>query len=184
MEPFGCVLMKNGSILDLNSFLKEMQGSMEKWALDASPLLTGELCFHQITLNSSDEVYNVLFAPADDEIDAFTTMAFERLCGQLLIVLECQAKSQLPGGKYWDVSDEFKANVEHLKKANIDSERGMVMIDFLLKTKPNLKPMSLETYMMWLQNKSSKWLATLSEAENESTLKAARAAAPDIKKVF
>jgi len=58
------------------------------------------------------------------------------------------------------------------------------MIDFLLKTKPAIQPMSLETYVMWLQNKPSSWLATLSQDEKDQTLNAARKAAPNIRKVF
>jgi E1A/CREB-binding protein len=183
MEPFWTILMHKGSILDLNVHLHQMQLCLEKWTEDSSQLFSGESCFENVSA-VKDDIHMSLFTEASPEIEAYTTMALELLCGQLLIVLERQAKSQLPGGKYWETPDSIKEATSHVKKTNIDSERDMAMIDFLLKTKPSIQPCSLETYVMWLQNKPSKWLTSLSIEEKEATLNAARAAAPHIKEVF
>ena len=183
MEPFWALLMKEGSIMQLNKPLLEMQQAMEKWAEDGSTILVDRNCFSESPV-IEDCLYEALLEDVDAELDSFTIMALELLCGQLLIVLERQAKTQLPGGKFWDIPEEFAASVSHVPKTNICSERDMAMIDFLLKTKPAVQPLSLETYVMWLQNKPSSWLQSLSVEEKEQTLNAARVAAPSIKATF
>ena len=182
MEPFWTILLHKGSVLDLNQHLRQMQVCMEKWEDDASPLPSGESCFPD--LNTEKQREDDVYSEVDPELEAYTEMALELLCGQLLLVLERQAKSQLPGGKYWETSEAFKKTTSHVKKTNIDSERNMAMRDFLLKTKPTIKPLSLETYIMWLQNKPSQWLSSMTNEQKNATLDSARAAAPNIKSVF
>ena len=67
----------------------------------------------------------------DAEMDLYTEVALELLCGQLVLVsvLERQAKTRLPGSLYWVASDTFKETTSHVKKTNIDSERDMAIID-------------------------------------------------------
>ena len=79
--------MGKGSALDLNQHLKQMQMCMEKWKEDASPLLSGESCFPDLNTEKqpADDVLKSLFSEVGPELEAYTEMALELLCGQLLL---------------------------------------------------------------------------------------------------
>ena len=48
-----------------------------------------------------DSLHEKLFAATDDaELDSLTQMAVTLMSAEMLILLERQAESQLPGGKY------------------------------------------------------------------------------------
>jgi hypothetical protein len=102
--PFWRILEKDGCILDLNTSLHQMQISLNQWSQDGKIPLA-EDCIFDVKYIEKDDIYQSLFQATDDpHLDALTIMALELLSSQLLILLERQAASQLPEGKYWNPS--------------------------------------------------------------------------------
>ena len=73
---------------------------------------SGESCFPNLNTDKqlADDMLKSLFSEVDPELEAYTEMTLELLCDQLLLVFERQAKSQLPRGQYWEISEVFQEN--------------------------------------------------------------------------
>ncbi|XP_050406897.1 uncharacterized protein LOC126822195, partial [Patella vulgata] len=168
--PFWLLLEKAGSILEINDELHQMKLTLTTWANDGSEPLKGTPLFplHVIAYKSS-KFHDVLFN--DSQLDSLTVIALELLSAQLLIILERQAATQLPGGN-------------NVPTTNVISERDMAILDNLLRIKPSSSTMSLETILMWTRNKPSVWLETMSENEKDNVLKHAMKFGPTYVKNF
>ena len=79
----------------------------------------------------------------------------------LLIILERQAKDNLPGGKQWNPSEQQRASASHVPKTNTCSERDFGMLDMIIKNKPAAGVHILEVVIMWTNNKTAEWLTSL-----------------------
>ena len=55
-----------------------------------------------------DKIYESLFGDYEANFDSMTQAALEMSMHGLLLILERQAKDQLPGGKFWDPSQDVK----------------------------------------------------------------------------
>lgn len=64
------------------------------------------------------------------ELDSLTQLALE-----MLILVERQAASQLPGGEYWEPSSDLKVSASNVLKTNVVSEHDMAVLDNLLHEK-------------------------------------------------
>ena len=51
------------------------------------------------------------------------------ICHSLLVVLERQSGDQLPGGKYWDPSDNISKAAENVPTTNKASESDFAVLD-------------------------------------------------------
>ncbi|KAK6168725.1 hypothetical protein SNE40_019911 [Patella caerulea] len=173
--PFWLLLEKAGSILEINDELHQMKLTLTTWANDGTEPLNGTPLFplHVISYKSS-KFHDVLFNDSNDaQLDSLTVIALELLSAQLLIILERQAATQLPGGKYFSPSANLLETSSNVPTTNAISERDMAILDNLLRIKPSSSTMSLETILMWTRNKPSVWLETMSENEKDSILKQA-----------
>ncbi|XP_060585907.1 uncharacterized protein LOC132741695 [Ruditapes philippinarum] len=182
--PFWRILEEDDCILDLNTALHQMQISLNQWSQDGKIPLAEE-CIFDVKYIEKDDIYHSLFQVTDDpHLDALTIMALELLSSQLLILLERQAASQLPEGKYWNPSEEMKHMAANVPKTNTLSERDMATLDNLLRIKPASSSLSLEAFVMCSKNKPFQWLATLPDSERQDILDSARKMASKIKASF
>lgn len=72
----------------------------------------------------------------DIEFDGLTKVALELVCLEMLILVERQGETQLPGGKYHNPSSTLKASASNVPKTNVVGERDMAILDNLLREKP------------------------------------------------
>ena len=111
-----------------------------------------------------------------------TQMTLELLSHGILLILDRQAKDQLPTGKYADPSPELIEQTKSVPKTNTVSERDFGSLDLLLKMKPAASTVCFETIILWSNNKTSDWLNKLDPDEKKYILDRARQLAPEMKK--
>ena len=181
--PYFKIVGEMKSVLEMNPHLHQLQISMERCSKDAQSLLEGENIFDEnLAPITKDQIFEELFkVPEDEEFQILTQQALELLCTSILLVLERQCHEQLPGGQYFNPSDDLKAQAKNVLPSNIIAERDFARFDNLLKAKPNSTVTSLEATIMWCANKPAKWLDSLSEKERAEKQKEARDSVKGIK---
>ena len=180
--PLQTLLSGNTHILDVTKDLHQMQITLQQWTQDGSTAMQGEGMFPSISLNK-DDVYDALFSPSGDaQLDSLTQMAIELISAEMLILLERQAATQLPGGKYWQPEETLKQAATHVPAHNMASERDMAILDNLLRIKPAATPNTIETSLMWFRNRPSIWLDSLPANERDEILNNARTGANALRK--
>ena len=146
---------------------------MEQWSQDASSVLEGDCLFdeQEVAINK-DEIFEYLIAPTEDPVmDTYTQMALELTLGGMLLILERQAKDQLPGGKYWNLDQSASLKVSKVPSTNTASERDFAQLDMLMRAKPSASTIAYESIIMWCNNKTSAWLASMSEEDYNNILR-------------
>lgn len=183
--PFWRLIENSPNVLSLNKNLYQLKIQLEQWSQDASPLLAGDCLFdEQEAPINKDEVYEHLIAPSENSVlDTYTQMALEITFGGMLLVLERQAKDQLPGGKYWNLDQTSSAKVPNVPTTNTASEKDFAQLDMLMRAKPSASTTAYESVIMWSNNKTSAWLDLLSEQDYTKVLNDARKHAPGMAKL-
>ena len=183
-QPLEHLVNQEGSILDLNADLKQLQDGLSLWSEDASSALDGTSMLTRIPKLENEVICNLFRETDDAQLDSLTVLALQLIASQMLIVLERQAASQLPGGSLWDLPTSAIEKAATVPRSNIVSERDMAILDNLLRQKPNLSPSNLETMVLCLNNKPSKWLASLSNQERAKVLLDAKTRVPEFRELM
>lgn len=182
--PFWKIIEMVPNIIALNPYLDALKTKLEIFCKDSSTLLTGEQVFPDIQINK-DEIYQSLFSDVDDPIlDTYTQMALELAAGGMLLILERQAKDQLPGGKFFEPSVTDQMRAASVPTTNTCSERDFAQLDILMRLKPSASTECYESIIMWTNNKTSQWLGNLESSEREKILSDARTSAPAMMHFF
>jgi E1A/CREB-binding protein len=123
-----------------------MKITLEAWAKDASSILSGDNMFSEdIVKVNKDCVYDCLIAPSDNPLlESYTQMALEICCGGMPIILERQAKDQLPGGKYLALDLDTVSLLKSVPTINTISERDFAQLDMLMRIKPSASTTTYE----------------------------------------
>ena len=184
--PFWRLIEKKGSILEMNPHLLQMKNKLEVWGIDASPLLRGKSMFDPKDVElHRDKIWDQLFMQTENvSFDTLTQQALEMCMHSLLLVLERLSHDQLPGGKYFSPSDSVKKIAKNVPKTNKISEADFAILDLLIRKKPNASINALDALIMWSQNKTMKWLDTLSSEEKTTYLEQARKGAQSMAEKF
>ncbi|VDI25487.1 Hypothetical predicted protein [Mytilus galloprovincialis] len=136
---------------------------------DASAFISGEDYPFADTFIEKDDVFEKLIK-AEDGIDekacAFAQMAFKGLHS----VLEKAMKEQLPGGRYFEPTEELREQSKSVIPHNKIPERVFGMLDFFLRYRPNASTISNEAFLVFVFNKTSEWLDSLPQEEKEKLL--------------
>lgn len=121
----------------MNPHLLILKDKLSELCCDASPLLRGETIFHSMPINN-DQINISLFSKTDEPvIETYTQMALELALRGMLLILERQAKDQLPGGNFFGlpIGDQFRAS--SVPTTNTCSEREFAQIDTFMRSKPS-----------------------------------------------
>ncbi|KAK3084521.1 hypothetical protein FSP39_014699 [Pinctada imbricata] len=170
------------NILDLNPILLTLKTKLEEFSKNAHPLLSGTPVFSEMIIHK-DDIYESLFKDTGEpSFDAYTQMALELISGGMLLILERQAKDQLPGGKFFEPSFDETVRASNVPTTNTCSERDFAQLDVLMRCKPSAGTTAYESIIMWTNNKTSNWLSSLSEQEREDILDDARKNAPSMQR--
>ncbi|XP_066298380.1 uncharacterized protein [Branchiostoma lanceolatum] len=184
--PFFRILGMEKKVLSMNQHLHQMQIGLERWSRDASTLLAGEPLFNEtVVARHKDALFDSLFAATGDEdLDVLTQQALEVVCSALLILLERQAEEQLPGGQFWQPTETEVKRADHVPTTNVVSERDFAIVDNLIRAKPNATSLSLEAYLLWMNNETSDWLRSLSPEDKKKHMDYARTNAGKVHERF
>ena len=168
----------------MNPHLEHLQRKLKELHQDASPLLQGQVIFEDVNVHK-DDIYDSLFSTCDDpSLEMYTQMALELSIGRMLLILERQAKDQLPGGKYYEASVDDQVRAAAVPPTNTCSERDFAQLDMLMRIKPTASTVAYESIIMWSNNKTSEWLYSLDDAARGKVLDDARRMAPNLMKSF
>ncbi|ELU04905.1 hypothetical protein CAPTEDRAFT_188074 [Capitella teleta] len=115
------------------------------------------------------------------DLELLTKIALELITLELLVLVERQAFSQLPEGKYWNPSKELIESTKSVHKTNVMGEREMVVLNNLLHCKPGISAHNLETMLMWWQNKPASYLEDLTKPQREKLHMEAKKKIPQMK---
>ncbi|XP_033109881.1 uncharacterized protein LOC117111115 [Anneissia japonica] len=178
MEPFERSLKIPGNILDLNDDLEQMEACLKEWTSDGNPAV-GKMCMFKTVAVTENELLNKLFEEVTSAEEAIITqLGIELISSECLIVVQRQASTQLPGGKYYNPNEKMKKIAKTVPKMNNDGECDMSILDNILRAKPGMGSANLETHVMWWKNKPSQYLQNMSEEEREQTLNDAQKKCP------
>ncbi|CAC5414940.1 unnamed protein product [Mytilus coruscus] len=167
---------------DPNDLLKSI--SFNELSVDASPLLAGELVFEGVEVHR-DSIFDSLLKDTDDPVsEMYTQMALELCAGGMLLILERQAKDQLPGGKFYEPSYRDQIHGISVPTTNTCSARDFAQLDMLVRLKPSATTVAYEAIIMWSNNKISNWLSKLSDTDKNKVLDDARVSASSMIQLF
>lgn len=167
--PLWRLIESTKHVLHLNENYFALLQYLERMSKDANSFVSGEEYPFSDDLMEKDKIFDNLIQPVngiDEKACAFAQMAFKGLHG----VLERAMKEQLPGGKFFEPTQELLNESKSVIPHNKLPERVFGMLDFFLRYRPNASTISNEAFLMFVFNKSSDWLETLSQEEREKLL--------------
>ena len=174
MEDDSHILTLNSILGNLHAFLKEAKD-------DSNDVITGNLRPFDWE-GEDDRVSDELFEP--DATDALTVEILQCLFNSMLIILERQAADHLPGGKFFLTTPELEEETKSALKHNKLPEYFFGQLDRLMKFRPNASALCNEAYIMFLHNKTCKWLDDLPEDERDRLLEESRKEGREIREKF
>ena len=169
------------NILDINTMYHSARDTLATWSKDATPMLTGTgTLFPNKTVNN-DFVMTKLLEPMTPENNTNTITTLQHLCCTLADVVNRQCKDQLPGGKYWNPSEELKRDARVASPNNISGERAFATADSYINKSPNATMATVETHTMIKCNKSMTWLKDKDTHTQKNLLENARKSGKEMK---
>ena len=181
--PFWRLLESDTPILEMNKKYQHMVACFEKWAQDATPVLTGEARLFEEYPPSVDFVWDALLKTST--LDSLVQEILEALFSAFSALLHRMVVDHLSGGIYdVELTEDKLRQTASVQKTNTVSERDFAQLDRLLREKPNATIMSIEAMVMFSNNKTPKWIRTLSNEYRTELFKQAREKGPKFRKTF
>ena len=158
--PWMRLLGNNKTILEMNIFYAEAQEKTKSWSTDASPLLSPHppSVFETIPIKE-DAVLESLLTPTS--LNDITVNLLQNLCAVILVLIERQLHSQLPGGVFWDAAPDVQQQAKSCSATNISGERNFARVDQAIYHAKNASTGHIEAKVMFRANNTAKWLAEL-----------------------
>lgn len=154
----------------MNQHWVTLTTEMEKFSRGASPLLEGKTIFNVAV--KKDDVYRSLLA-CNKELDALTKLALQNICAAISPMLSRQLKDQLPGGKFYDPSDELIEQTS-APLTNRISEADFSDLDRMEKRAPQKGKAGMSGLICYTRNKKAKFLQKPSLKKRQKYLDLAR----------
>ena len=151
------------------------------WGEDASTVVTGEaILFEDIAIHK-DHIWDSLITPY--EHDALVQEALQVIFTSMEYLCHHLLEDHLEG-QYADPSDSLCEETASVPNTNTISERDFAKLDRLLREKPNATTLSLESMILYSNNKTASWLHSKSSQERAVLITAARSKAREFRKIF
>lgn len=179
--PWMRLVGKVQHILELNPHFAEAREKLQSWSKDARPLLSAEATsIFTVAPILADPVFRSL--TASKATDAATCELVKKLCSVILSVVERQLETQLPGGAFWEPSQELCQAAQSCSSTNISGERVFAVCDREMARAPGAQHGFIEAKVLFKSNKTAGWLMEKTEAEREQTIRTAMKEAREIRK--
>ena len=170
------------SILEMNDRFLHLKSCLDKWSLDAMPLLCGEAVVYPDFPPSHDTIFDLLVSPS--EYDTIAQEIVQMIFSAFSSLLSRMVEDHLPGGIYDNPSARLVSETKSVPKTNTVSERDFAKLDRLLREKPNATTLSIEGMILFSNNKTARWLNSKSEEERQQLMQKARTLAPEFRKQY
>ena len=106
-------------IFDLNEMWEELLTFLERNAKD-SPFLTAKSTIFPNSLLTKDEMYEKLFKDTENPVfDALTQECPAMINCTCALMIDSQLKDQLPGGKYYNLSQSVRDDLKNCPSTTI-----------------------------------------------------------------
>ena len=117
-KPLWDAIKSSENVFALNSTLHAVQQKLETWKDDPQGLMDGDTCVPGIRIQQ-DDLYDCVMEPLEDgHIHSMCVQALQLICCALLLILERQCQDNLPGGKYWEPTEDMKARYANVPATN------------------------------------------------------------------
>ena len=155
--PWMRLLGQNKTILEMNGFYAEAQGKLLMWSNNAHSLLSlhPPSVFESVPVKQ-DVVLESLLTPTS--LNEITVKLLANFCGAILVLIERQLCSQLPGGIFWKAGDDIEQQAKSCSATNISGERNFARADQVLYHAKNASAGHVESKVMFRANNTVKWL--------------------------
>ena len=151
------MLAKNDEhILDMNARYQRLPECFQRWSVDASEVLTGNVrVFEDIEVNT-DDVFKKLVEQIEFW-DGVTKQILELIFGAFAVKTKSMLSDHLQGGRYDQPSPAVRKQTTGVLKTNIVPERDFGILDHLVAANPNATTIAYVGINMLIMNDSRGW---------------------------
>ena len=171
--PLWRLLEERKHIFEMNSDWELLYNSVLTLSKDATDLLHGEPIFTNVSI-TKDCVWVDLFTTQDTEFQSKTKECLQKVLCSFIPLLLRQLHDQLPGGKYHQPSQKVIEETAGVPRHNKISEANFGDLDRLVKRAPQKATSSQAGVMLYVRNKTGKYLMSLSSSKRRKYLDIAR----------
>ena len=165
-------------IFSLNPMWNELQVVLDRCSKDASEMFSGTTLLGNVEL-SKDPIFDALFSQTNDpEFDLLTQECLEMICCCCVSMINRQLKDQLPGGKYYQPTADIMDETGICHTTNILSERDFAQMDRKVNQKQNISTIGASGVIMFMNNKTGKWLSEKDGEDQEKLVSLVRKLTP------
>lgn len=139
------------TILDVNEYLNNAVQQLQQWIETPKPLLTshGQNCFGQ----DIDLTERFIKTIHQEEHDDETAALLSSLLQAIMDVIKRQLSSQLPGGEFWNPSQQMREETKSCSATNISGERKFGKMKAFQTKAPSMTIEKIESKEMFEVNK-------------------------------
>ena len=139
---------KDEHILDINAHYQRLLECFQRWSVDASDVLTGNVrVFEDIEVNT-DDLFKKLVEQSEFW-DGVTKQILELISGAFVVKTKSMLSDHFQGGRYDKQSEAVRKQATGVLKTNVVPERDFGMLDRLVAAKPNAATMIYEGIIMF-----------------------------------
>ncbi len=173
---------KNVHVFDLNSRYLALVKFLKDACLDIPKFMAGDMTPFADIQVKKDFYYDELVKNSEHDAD---TEAILNVClPAMTVLLEERFADQLPGGIYDNPSPELRKATTSVPLHNKFSETVFARTDFLLKNKPNVSMLALESYIMFSFNHTTEWLSKKDPVKQKEILEKSYSQVNEVRKQF
>ena len=169
---------KNVSIVDMNTKYLQLVTFLEDSAKNVDNFMTGQMFLFEDRVKK-DREYNVLLVARtyDKAVQTYLEVILPALC-QLSRRL---FQEHLPGGKHTAITQDSAEELKGVPKTSGFAESVIGQLDHLICTKPSLKSLAAESCIVFLNNKTLKWLHSKDQVERDKLINSASKSVKELK---
>lgn len=165
IESPGHILDMNENINTLVTFLGNAAAKLEV----TLAFMTGNTTPFDTVVQPDDLIFSKLFEKSD-QIDEMVLPLLQNLLTAIKHLLTRMIPEHLPGGKYWDASDNFRQQIRSVAKHNKIPEFIFGQLDHSISFRPNASVLTNEAFLLYPYNKTSEWLSSIPTDEKDKLM--------------
>ena len=174
--PLWRLIEQPAHILDMNNHISILLNFIDIAGADSESsikFMAGEKIPFDEPLDDSNKVVRKLIQP-NEEIDEICLPLLQAIFVALSQLLRRMVSEHLPGGIFYDPSEQLKQQTSSALKHNKLPEFIFAQLDHLVSYRPNASVLANEAYIMYSFNKTSLWLQNLPADERNLYLEQSR----------
>ncbi|KAJ8027738.1 hypothetical protein HOLleu_29778 [Holothuria leucospilota] len=183
-SPYMQLIESNIQFSDIGEYMEQLRNCLQKWSGDPTPLLNGTALLFPKFPPQQDMLQQNLLNEVSQEMEESTHILLGILCAALLGVVEKQLSDHLPGGVFYNPSQDLRKEMSTTPKDNLCAERLFGALDRIQRRMPNANTITMEGILLWAHNKTSQYLSSLPEEERHNLIETTRKMTPQAMKQY